>query len=46
MNEVFHDYTEIDIYNIYAPACASKSTSSIAYESNSDGNKSFTKVDK
>lgn len=46
MNEVFRDYSEIDIYNIYAPACLSNSTSSMAGDSNSDGPESFTKVDK
>jgi len=46
MNEVFHDYSEIDIYNIYAPRCPLNSTSSIADESNSIGHESFTKVDK
>ncbi|KAK7348022.1 hypothetical protein VNO80_22570 [Phaseolus coccineus] len=44
MNEVFHDYSEIDIYNIYAPTCPLNSTSSIADESNSSGHESFTKV--
>ena len=31
MNEVFNDYSEIDIYNIYAPSCRLNSTSSSAY---------------
>ncbi|KAK2412190.1 serine carboxypeptidase [Trifolium repens] len=29
MSELFHYYSEIDIYNIYAPACLSNSTSSV-----------------
>ncbi|XP_057420969.1 serine carboxypeptidase-like 26 [Lotus japonicus] len=32
MNEVFQDYSEIDIYNIYAPKCRLNSTSAIASE--------------
>ncbi|CAJ1940772.1 unnamed protein product [Sphenostylis stenocarpa] len=43
MNEVFQDYSEIDIYNIYAPACPLNSTSS-ADDSNSNDPESFTKV--
>lgn len=47
MNEVFQDYSEIDIYNIYAPACRLNSTSSVApNHSNSNGPaESLTKVD-
>lgn len=45
MNVVFQDYSEIDIYNIYAPACRLNSTSSVAYDSNSIGSESLTKVD-
>jgi len=45
MNEVFQDYSEIDIYNIYAPSCLLNSTSSIADDSNGNGPESFTKVD-
>ncbi|KAF7806784.1 serine carboxypeptidase-like 33 [Senna tora] len=46
MNIVFQDYSEIDIYNIYAPACRLNTTSSIAYDtdSNSIGSESLTKV--
>ncbi|KAL5182661.1 Serine carboxypeptidase-like 26 [Glycine soja] len=43
MNEVFQDYSEIDIYNIYAPSCLLNSTSSIADDSNGNGPESFTK---
>lgn len=43
MNEVFHDYSEIDIYNIYAPACHSNSTSSVTVTNNVP--ESFSKVD-
>ncbi|XP_061357031.1 serine carboxypeptidase-like 26 [Gastrolobium bilobum] len=44
MNEVFQDYSEIDIYNIYAPACHLNSTSSMANDINSNGPESLTKV--
>ncbi|KAL2571843.1 hypothetical protein AAZV13_17G033100 [Glycine max] len=43
MNEVFLDYSEIDIFNIYAPACRLNSTSSIADHSNSNNPESSTK---
>ncbi|KAK7291728.1 hypothetical protein RIF29_07102 [Crotalaria pallida] len=46
MNEVFQDYREIDIYNIYAPSCRLNSTSSsmtIAYDTTSYGHESLTK---
>jgi len=46
MTEVFQDYSEIDIYNIYAPACLSNTTSSVADDSNSNGPESFTEVHK
>ncbi|CAL0330222.1 unnamed protein product [Lupinus luteus] len=46
MHEVYLDYSEIDIYNIYAPACRLNSTASmtIARDSNSYGPESLTKV--
>jgi len=44
MHEVFQDYSEIDIFNIYAQACRLNSTSSIADHSNSNSPESFTKV--
>lgn len=47
MTEVFKDYSEIDIYNIYAPSCHVNSTSSVARDNNSNSNsqESLTKVD-
>ncbi|XP_024637601.1 serine carboxypeptidase-like 33 isoform X2 [Medicago truncatula] len=42
MSEVFHDYSEIDIYNIYAPSCHSNSTSSVTVTNNVP--ESFSKV--
>ncbi|KAJ1418675.1 Serine carboxypeptidase, histidine active site [Sesbania bispinosa] len=45
MNEVFQDYSEIDIYNIYAPSCHLNSTSSVALDSESNGPESLTKID-
>ncbi|KAK7256718.1 hypothetical protein RIF29_30176 [Crotalaria pallida] len=44
LNEVFQEYSEIDIYNIYAPACRLNSTSSLARDSNRYDTKSLTKA--
>ncbi|XP_020230241.1 serine carboxypeptidase-like 33 [Cajanus cajan] len=43
MDQVFQDYREIDIYNIYAPICRLNSTSSIADDNNSNDPESFVK---
>ncbi|XP_028753593.1 serine carboxypeptidase-like 26 isoform X1 [Neltuma alba] len=40
MNVVFRDYKEIDIYNIYAPACRLNNTPSMAHDSNNRGSES------
>lgn len=45
MSEVFKDYSEIDIYNIYAPSCHLNSTVASDSNSNSNSQESLTKVD-
>ncbi|KAI4335024.1 hypothetical protein L6164_013710 [Bauhinia variegata] len=43
MNEVFRVFSEIDIYNIYAPACRLNKTSSAVHDSNVNNPESLTK---
>lgn len=44
MKEVLKEYSKIDIYNIYAPACLLNGTSSSAYNRLSGRYKSLSKV--